>query len=133
MGGARTLSHDPDWRFVNIVRLVLALKKGIDIALRWVVFEPNSHDTRAAVAATLIALLQLFHERGAFKGATPEESYFVRCDEVSTPPEARDAGQLIALVGIAPAAPCEFIVLRVGRERNTLMVTLFDQAEVPGA
>ncbi len=133
LGGARTLSHDPDWRFVNIVRLVLAIKKAIDITVRWVVFEPNSHFTRAAVAATLIALLQLFYERGAFKGATPEQSYFVRCDEVTTPPEARDAGQLIALVGIAPAAPCEFIVLRVGRERNTLMVTLLDEAEVLGA
>ncbi len=129
VGGARSLSFDPDWRFINIVRLVLTIKKAADIALRWVVFEPNSAATRAAVAATLGALLQLFFERGAFKGATPEESYFVRCDEVTTPPEAREAGQLIALVGIAPAAPCEFIVLRVGRERNTISITLYSEAE----
>jgi hypothetical protein len=133
VGGARTLSHDPDWRFINVVRLVLTLKKAIDMLLRWVVFEPNTHETRAAVAATLIALLQLFHERGAFKGATPEESYYVRCDDVTTPSAARDAGQLIALVGIAPAAPCEFIVLRVGKERNTLTVDLFGETEVAHA
>lgn len=129
LGGARTLSHDPDWRFINIVRLVFTLKKAIDIVMRDVVFEPNNATTRAAVTASLIALLQLFFERGAFRGATPEQSYFVRCDDVTTPPEARDLGQLIALIGIAPAAPCEFIVLRVGREHNTLSVTLFEPEE----
>lgn len=129
LAGARTLSHDPDWRFINIVRLVLALKKAIDIILRWVVFEPNSPTTRTAVRVNLAALLQLFYERGAFRGVTPEQSYFVRCDDVTTPPEAREASQLIALVGIAPAAPCEFIVLRVGREYGTLAVTLFEPEE----
>jgi hypothetical protein len=130
LAGARTLSHDPDWRFINIVRLVLTLKKAIDIVMRDIVFEPNSATTRAAATASLTALLQLFFERGAFRGATPEQSYFVRCDDVTTPPEARDLGQLIALVGIAPAAPCEFIVLRVGREHNTLFVTLFEPEEI---
>ncbi len=129
LAGARTLSHDPDWRFINIVRLVLTLKKAIGIVVRDIVFEPNDATTRAAVTASLIALLQLFFERGAFRGATPEQSYFVRCDDVTTPAEARDSGQLIALVGIAPAAPCEFIVLRVGREHNTLSVTLFESGE----
>ena len=130
LAGSRTLSHDPDWRFINIVRLVLTLKKGIEIILRDIVFEPNGATTRTAVTASLTSLLQVFYERGAFRGATPEQSYFVRCDDVTTPPEARDLGQLIALVGIAPAAPCEFIVLRVGREHNTLLVTLYDPKEI---
>jgi len=133
IAGARSLSHDPDWRFVNVVRLLLAIKKGIDITLRWVVFEPNHALTRAAVGAALSGLLQLFFERGAFRGATAAESYFVRCDDVTTPPEARDLGQLIALVGIAPAAPCEFVVLRVGREGNALSINLFDEAQVLNA
>jgi phage tail sheath protein FI len=109
-----------------VVRLVLALKKAIDLTLRWIVFEPNNHATRAAVTASLTSLLQDFFARGAFRGATAEESYFVRCDEATTPPQEREAGRLIALVGIAPAMPCEFIVLRVGREHNTLSVTLFE-------
>jgi phage tail sheath protein FI len=130
LAGARTLSHDPDWRFINIVRLVLTLKKAIDITMRNIVFEPNNSTTRAAVTASLIALLQLFFERGAFRGTTPEQSYFVRCDDVTTPTEARELGQLIALVGIASAAPCEFIVLRIGQEHNTLSVTLFEQERI---
>jgi hypothetical protein len=129
IGGGRTLSGDFYWRFINIVRVVLLVKKGLEVLLRWAVFEPNDQQTRATIAATITALLMLFHERGAFKGATPEESFFVRCDEVTTPREEHDAGRLVALVGIAPAAPCEFIVLRVGKQRNTLAVTLFEEVE----
>jgi len=129
VGGGRTLSADYFWRFINITRLVLLVKKAIEVLVRWAVFEPNDEPTRATIAATITALLTLFHERGAFKGATPDESFFVRCDEVTSPRDERDAGRLIALVGIAPAAPCEFIVLRVGKQRNTLAVTLFEDVE----
>lgn len=122
--GARSVSDDPGWRYVNTVRMVLALKRAFDIALRWVVFEPNDDTTRGAVAATLIAILTMFHERGAFAGATPDESFYVRCDEEHNGAEARANGLLLAVVGIAPAAPAEFIVLRVGRQDNLPPVTL---------
>lgn len=125
--GARSVSDDPDWRYVNTVRTVLALKRAFDIALRWVVFEPNDAATRGAVAAALIAILTLFFERGAFAGATPEESFYVRCDEESNDQDARENGRLVALVGIAPAAPAEFVVLRVGRQDNLPPVTLLQK------
>lgn len=129
LAGARTLSFDPDWRFINVMRLVMTVRKAAEIALRWVVFEPNNHTTRAIVAATLNGLLQLFFERGAFKGATPVESYFVRCDDVTNTGDDRNNGRLIAVVGIAPSAPCEFIVLRVGRERNAIAVSVLGELE----
>jgi uncharacterized protein len=116
--GARTLSDDPLWRYVNTVRMVQALRRAFETVLRFAVFEPNDGPTRAEVAATLIAVLTLFFERGAFAGATPAESFFVRCDSVSTDGAARERGELIALVGIAPAAPAEFVLLRVGRQDN---------------
>jgi phage tail sheath protein FI len=125
--GARTVSDDPDWRYVNVVRMVLALKRAFEVALRWAVFEPNDAPTRAAVAATLIAILTLFWQRGAFAGATMAESFYVRCDDATTDADARDNGRLIALVGIAPAAPAEFIVLRVGRQDNLPIVTLLQK------
>lgn len=126
--GARTLSDDPDWRYINVVRVVLTLRRAFEIALRWALFEPNDAATRAAVASTLIAILTLFWQRGAFAGGTMAESFYVRCDEVTTDTDARDRGELIALVGIAPAAPAEFIVLRVGRQDNLPLVTLFEGA-----
>jgi hypothetical protein len=125
LGGARTLAYDPQWRYVNVVRLMLTIKKAADIALRWVVFEPNNEALRATVRSTLLAILRLFFARGAFAGETEETSFFVRCDEALNPPAARDAGQLVALVGFAPAAPAEFILLRVGRQFDTPAVSLF--------
>jgi uncharacterized protein len=128
LGGARTLSYDPQWRYVNVLRLMLTIKKATDIALRWIVFEPNDEVLRTTVRSTLLAILRLFYSRGAFAGDTEETSFFARCDEALNPPEARDAGQLIALVGFAPAAPAEFIVLRVGRQFDTSAASLFDTA-----
>lgn len=125
IGGARTVSLEAQWRFINVVRLVLTIKKACDIALRWTVFEPHDAELREQVRATLLAILRLFRARGAFAGDSEETSFYVRCDEVNNPSEGRDAGQLMAWIGIAPAAPAEFIVLRVGRQSGSAQVELF--------
>jgi phage tail sheath protein FI len=109
---------------------MLTIKKAADIALRWVVFEPNEETLWASVAATLTAILQLFYERGAFAGDTPAQSYYVICDETTNPPEQREQGRLVALMGFQPAAPCEFIVIRVGRQFAQPRVSLFAAEEV---
>ena len=130
IGGARTLSYDVQWRYLNVVRLMLTIKKAADIALRWVVFEPNDQTLWASVSSTLTSILQLFFERGAFAGDTPAQSYYVVCDETTNPPAQRDQGQLVALMGFWPAAPCEFIVIRVGRQLAQPAVSLFAAEEV---
>jgi hypothetical protein len=130
VGGARTLAHDRQWRYLNVVRLVLTIKKAADIALRWTVFEPNAATLWASVTATLTAILDLFAKRGAFAGDSAAPSFFVICDETTNPPEAREAGQLVALMGFQPATPCEFIVVRVGRQFAAPAVSLFAAEEV---
>jgi uncharacterized protein len=122
--GARSLSDEVQWRYVHVVRLVQALRRGCEMALRWVVFEPNSAATRLAVASVLESLLMLFYERGAFAGSTPATSFYVRCDEETTDGRARERGELLAWVGVAPVAPAEFIVMRVGRQNNLPQIAL---------
>jgi uncharacterized protein len=111
------------------VRLLLAIKKAADLILRWAVFEPNDETTYAGVRSALGAILRVFWERGSFAGDTPEEGYFTRCDATVNPPDARDRGELVALVGIAPVAPAEFIVLRVGRQQTVPLFSLFTPEE----
>ncbi|HET7925360.1 MAG TPA: phage tail sheath subtilisin-like domain-containing protein, partial [Rhodanobacteraceae bacterium] len=130
VGGARSLALEDQWRYLNVVRLMLTIKKAADIALRWTVFEPNDEALWTSVRATLTAILQLFFDRGAFDGDTPEEAFYVRCDETTNPPDLREEGQLVALLGFQPAAPCEFIVLRVGRQSSTPAVSLFAAEEI---
>jgi len=115
VAGARTLGSDPDLRFVNVRRLLLMIEKAAGLAARWAVFEPNSFATRARLRLVLESFLAALWRRGALAGAQPEEAYFVRCDEATSPAEARANGRLVAEVGVAPAIPGEFVVVRIGR------------------
>jgi uncharacterized protein len=67
-------------------------------------------------------LLRLLWTRGCFAGATAAQAYFVRCNADNNPPDVRDRGNLIADVGIAPAVPYEFVLVRIGREGNQLEI-----------
>jgi phage tail sheath protein FI len=120
--GARTVSSDPDWRYVNVRRLMSMIEKAIEIALQWAVFEPNGALTRARAMMSITIFLLGLHENGALAGETPEESFFVKCDLDNNPPEQRDLGQLLVEVGIAPSKPFEFIVLRVGRIQEAIEI-----------
>lgn len=121
--GARTVSSDPDWRFVNVRRLMMMIEEAIDEATQWAVFEPNDFYTRAKVTLSISSFLIALWQIGALAGKTIEESLFVKCDETNNPPFEREQGRLIVDVGVAPSNPFEFIVLRVGRTNNEFEVT----------
>lgn len=120
--GARTLSGDPDWRYVPVRRLMAMIEKALEIALQWVVFEPNGVFTRARVSMTVTFFLLGLHEAGMLAGSQPEESFVVRCDDGNNPPEQEDLGELLVEVGVAPVVPFEFVVVRVGRVEDSLIV-----------
>jgi hypothetical protein len=113
---ARTLSRDPDYRQLSVRRLVILLRRTLERQMQWAVFEPNGGPLQAEIRGLLTNYLRQFYRSGAFKGATEREAFFVRCDAALNPQRVLDAGQLIAEVGIAPAEPLEFIVLRIARE-----------------
>jgi len=120
--GARTLSSDPDWRFVNVRRLMSMVEQALDLALQWAVFEPNGVLTRARATMSATVLLDGLNEAGMLAGRTAEESYFIRCNLDNNPPEERAVGRLLLEVGVAPSQPFEFVVLRVGRVADALEV-----------
>ena len=100
------------------------LRRTLEQQTRWIVFEPNNETLRAEVRQQLGAFLRQLYYAGAFRGATEEEAFFVRCDEPLNPAYVVDSGQLIAEVGVAPAEPLEFIVLRLVRDGDgTLLMT----------
>lgn len=116
--GARTISSDADWRFINVRRLLLMIEKAIRIATQWAVFEPNDALTRAKLRLSISGFLSTLWQQGALAGKAIEEAFFVRSDETNNPPSARDNGQLLVEVGVAPSQPFEFVILRVGRVNN---------------
>jgi phage tail sheath protein FI len=113
--GARTLSSDPAWRYINVRRLFNMLEESIERGTQWVVFEPNDPDLWARVRRDVRAFLTVLWRSGALFGATPDEAFFVKCDEETNPRETRDLGQLIIEVGVAPVKPAEFVIFRISQ------------------
>jgi hypothetical protein len=113
--GARTLSSDPAWRYINVRRLFNFVEKSIELGTQWVVFEPNDMDLWARIRRDIRAFLTRVWRDGALFGATPDEAFYVKCDEELNPPEVRDAGQVIIEIGLAPVKPAEFVIFRISQ------------------
>jgi phage tail sheath protein FI len=119
--GARTMSSDPLWRYVNVRRLFLYVEESIDEGTQWVVFEPNYEATWARVRQSVNNFLLQVWRSGALRGLTEEEAFFVRCDRTTMTEAEIDAGMLICEVGIAPVKPAEFVIFRI--QQKTLEET----------
>jgi len=111
--GARTLSRDPDWRYVNVRRLFLTVQRWIDLNMDWVSFEPNTPVLWIRITREISAYLMGLWDEGALAGETAEQAFFVKCDGETNPQQAREAGQVITEIGLAPARPAEFVIVRV--------------------
>jgi hypothetical protein len=120
--GARTVCSDPDWLFVPVRRLLAMIEKALEIALQWAVFEPNNVLTRARATMSATMFLLGLHEAGMLAGTTPEESFTVQCDSGNNPSDVTDLGEMLIEVGVAPVVPFEFIVVRVGKVSDSLVV-----------
>src|SRR5690606_17824088 len=113
--GARTLSSDPSWRYINVRRLFNYLEKSILRGTQWVVFEPNDMDLWGRIRRTIGAFLTRTWRDGALFGASPEEAFFVKCDAETNPADVIDAGQVVCLIGVCPVKPAEFVVFRLSQ------------------
>ncbi len=113
--GARTLSSDASWRYINVRRLFNFVEKSIEMGTQWIVFEPNDADLWARIRRDITAFLTNVWRTGALFGASPSEAFYVKCDAETNPPEVRDLGQVIIEIGMAPVKPAEFVIFRISQ------------------
>ena len=113
--GARTMSSDPEWKYVNVRRLFIYLEHSIDRSTQWAVFEPNNERLWANIRQTVEDFLLVTWKSGALMGTKPEEAFFVRCDRTTMTQNDLDNGRLICLIGVAPTYPAEFVIFRIGQ------------------
>jgi hypothetical protein len=121
--GARTLSTDPVWRYVNVRRVYLAIVKHITTALQWTVFEPNDRQLWGKMTASLTLFLRDLFLGGALAGNTPEQAFFVKCNGETNPPERIERGEVVAEIGFAPVRPAEFLLVTITRTAASLSVS----------
>lgn len=114
--GARTTSTDPAWRYVSVRRLLIYLEQSIQANLEWVVFEPNGEALWRRIEAMVSSFLSAAWREGALQGATTEAAFFVKCDRTTMTQADMDDGRLIALIGVAPIRPAEFVIFQIGQK-----------------
>lgn len=114
--GARTLDDESsEWRYLNVRRLFIWIEKSIELSTRFAVFEVNDRSLWKSITALLTGFLTNVWRDGALMGRTPDEAFFVKCDEETNPPESIDMGQVITVLGIAPVKPAEFIIFKISQ------------------
>ncbi len=114
--GARTMSSDPDWVYINVRRLFLFLEESINEGTQWVVFEPNNDELWAKVRRTIEIFLVRVWRSGALLGRTQDEAFFVRCDRSTMTDDDILNGRLVCLIGVAPTRPAEFVIFRISQK-----------------
>jgi len=113
--GARTLSSDPEWKYVNVRRLFIFMEHSIDKSTQWAVFEPNNDRLWRNIRQTIEDFLLTLWRDGALIGEKPERAYFVHCDRTTMTQNDLDNGRLICLIGASPTKPAEYVIFRIGQ------------------
>jgi hypothetical protein len=113
--GARTLSSDPEWRYINVRRLFNYIAESIMEGTQWSVFEPNDQTLWMSLKIAAQNFLTRTWRTGALFGATPGEAFYVKCDAETNPPDVVEAGQVVCEIGIAPVKPAEFVIFRLSQ------------------
>ncbi|GAB4178145.1 MAG: hypothetical protein Kow00108_13820 [Calditrichia bacterium] len=111
--GARTLSADAEWRYISTRRLFLMIEKTLEKGTRWVVFEPNTPELWMRIIRNVKTFLLSLWRDGALFGKTPEEAFYIKCDEENNTPETIDQGMVNIEIGLAAVKPAEFVVFEL--------------------
>ncbi len=121
--GARTCADKTsNVKYVNVRRTLIMIEQSIKRNTSWVVFEPNDRSSWKSVKSEVSRFLTNVYRDGALVGATPEEAFFVKCDEETNPPESIDLGQLVTVIGVALVKPAEFIIFKIGQNAGVTQV-----------
>jgi phage tail sheath protein FI len=114
--GARTCAGEKDWRYINVRRLFIMLRRAIEVGTQWISFEPNTPETWAVIEREVSLFLGDLYTKGYFAGGSAEDSYLVKCDKETNPPEVVNVGRLVTEIRVAPALPAEFILFTIEQE-----------------
>jgi hypothetical protein len=112
--GARCITSDNEYKYVNVRRVLIFLEDSIDRGLQWVVFEPNAEPLWASVRRSATQFLTTVWRNGALEGTTPDQGFFVKCDRTTMTRDDIDNGRLVCVIGVAPVKPAEFVIIRIG-------------------
>ena len=100
-------------RFIAHRRLINRLVRAIRRVAEPLVFDNNGPELWLTIYRGVNSVLFEAFQHGALKGSRPEEAYQIRCDATVNTPEIIELGQTLCEIEVAPAAPMEYILLRM--------------------
>lgn len=114
--GGRTLSSDPEYKYIAVRRMAIMLRVSIYNGIQWTVFEPNDEELWSQIRLNIGSFMMTLFRQGAFQGSTPSQAFFVKCDRETTTQADIDLGIVNVLVGFAPLKPAEFVVVKISQK-----------------
>lgn len=115
--GARVATSDPEWKYINVRRLLLYIEQSLDVGLQWAVFEPNDTPLWQTVRQSCTNFLNTTWRSGALQGTTQEQAFFVDIGLGTTMTQDDiDNGRMIVRIGVAPVKPAEFVIARISQK-----------------
>ena len=124
--GARTTVGDDrlasQWKYVPVRRTALYIEESLYRGTQWAVFEPNDEPLWSQLRLNIRVFMHGLFRQGAFKGQSPKDAYFVKCDGTTTTQADIDRGIVNIIVGFAPLKPAEFVVLYIQQIAGQLNV-----------
>lgn len=114
--GGRTLSNDPEWRYLSVRRTLKMVERSLTEALQWAAFEANDERLWAAARQQADGFLHQLFRQGALQGQGPQQAYYLRCDRTTMTEADIAAGRVVLELGLAVAKPAEFLTLRIAAQ-----------------
>ena len=111
--GARTVSSDPSWKYINVRRLFIFIEETIKANTSWAVFEPNDEALWTRVQRTISVFLTGMWRNGSLAGSSSDEAFFVNIGRNTMSQDDIDNGRLVCVIGVAPVKPAEFVIFRI--------------------
>jgi phage tail sheath protein FI len=122
--GARTLKSTASDRYVSVRRTLNYIRKALIDGTRWAVFEPNDQVLWSGLRTNVTQFLLSMWQRGALRGGSAEEAFYVKCDASNNTPQSIASGQVNLEVGLALQFPAEFVVIRIGQWEGGVTATV---------
>jgi hypothetical protein len=113
--GSRTLSSDPEWKYIPVRRMAIMLRVSIFNGIQWAVFEPNDEELWSQLRLNIGSFMMNLYRQGAFQGSKPSDAFFVKCDKDTTTQDDINLGIVNVLVGFAPLKPAEFVIVKISQ------------------
>lgn len=110
--GARTLSNNPEYKYISVRRYVNYLRESILEDLQWTKYEAWGPDLENKIHTSLTNFLYNEWTDGALRGTSSREAYYINIYRIKEP---GDSDELIAVieVGLALLRPAEFYIVKL--------------------